>query len=185
MHRSKFTYELIQKILNQSEFLLLNSNINIFNARYRNEIKGEESIFNKLDYDQLIELRDRALTNRYKNQNNKYLEEQLIAQEKIIVVNNEYFIELVHQINEILKILNKLSDKGFIYYFLENEEKNQNNGEKLENDPIKKQFDMIEAIQNSLLIKIKVTTEKKDNTYLTKFFLVKKKSLKILRRYIV
>ena len=105
----------------------MNSNINIFNARYKNSIKEDKIIYNELGYEQLIELRDRALSNRYKIKDIKFLNEQtkdinnFIEQEKIIINNSEYFIELVHQINEILKILNQLSNKGFIYYFLDEE----------------------------------------------------------------
>ena len=184
LNQNKFNSEIIQKILNQSEFFLMNSNINIFNARYKNSIKEDKIIYNELGYEQLIELRDRALSNRYKIKDIKFLNEQtkdinnFIEQEKIIINNSEYFIELVHQINEILKILNQLSNKGFIYYFLDEEIINYNNKEKLENDLIKKHFDKIEEIQNSLLIKIKVIILKNDNSYLMKYFFCQEKEPK-------
>ena len=62
LDKNKFTAEIIQKILNKSEILIINSNDKNFRAYYRNELKNEEEIYKKLDYDYMIYLRDRALT---------------------------------------------------------------------------------------------------------------------------
>ena len=177
LDKNKFITQVIQKILNKSTFIITNScNLN-FQAYYYH---GEKEIkYKNLNYDYMIYLRDRALT-RYKisdsvlnNEDKKSqidFKKTLKEEEEIIFKNNKIFIECVHQINEILKILNKLSKKGFLFYF-ENEKKNNNN----ENEDIISFFDEIEKINAPLFLKIKIKIEKENNlendSYKIQFFL--------------
>ena len=121
LDKNKFTKEIIQKILNKSEFFILNSTNHNFMAYYINN--DEKDKYKGFDYEYMIYLRDRALT-RYKITDSLLLENKqdtftknIQEEEKIILKNNKIFIEYVHQINELLKLLNKIIQKGFLFYF--------------------------------------------------------------------
>ena len=62
LNKNKFASETIQKILNNSEFILMNNNIAFFFGSFKDN--NNKQIF--IDYDNIIDLRDRTLTNRYK-----------------------------------------------------------------------------------------------------------------------
>ena len=62
LNSNKLITETIQKILNKSEFFLMNSDIEFFNGFIIEDENKPESI----NYDFLIELRDRAINNTYK-----------------------------------------------------------------------------------------------------------------------
>ena len=125
----------------------------------------------------MIYLRDRALTrakindsilNEDKQKQNDFTK-NLKEEEEIIFNNNKIFIKCVHQINELLKILNKLTQKGFLFYF-ENKKNINNNNENKNEDIISN----LNKIDDPLLLKIKITIEKDNNLnyiYKTHFFL--------------
>ena len=182
LDKSVFTTEIIQKILNKSEFMILNSDDNYFKAYYKDEVNSliiKKNIFKEFDYNYMIYLRDRALT-RHKitdnilsndNEKNNEFTKNLEEEEKRIEENNKLFIEYVHQINELLKLLTKISKKGFIYYFLEDE-----NILIKENKNIISYFNKIEEINDLLLLKIKVKIEKEKikgeaESYISKFYI--------------
>ena len=165
LDKSKFTAEVIQKILNKSEFLIINSNINNFNAFYKNDI-DKDNIFQNLNYEYLIYLRDRALTrtkindsllNMENEKQNKFAK-SIIEEEEIIFQNNKMFVKSVHQINELLKLLNNLIQKGFVFNFEKIENKNNIDG----NEINKKEniISKINKIDDPLLLKIKMTIER-------------------------
>ena len=78
----------------------------------------------------MIYLRDRALTRQkitkklINSEGEKDIEftQNIKEDEKKIIENNNIFINYVHQINELLKLLKKISKKGFTYSFLEKED---------------------------------------------------------------
>ena len=158
LDKKKFTAEIIQKILNKSEFLILNSDEENFEAFYKNEEKDGQDIYKGISYDYLIYLRDRALTRNKINDSLLEKKDEFIKnikqEEQIILENNKIFVEIVRQINELMKHLNKISQKGFFFNFIENKEK-------------KSSFEIIDKINNILLLKIKI---KKDSCNI-QFFL--------------
>ena len=174
-----FTVRIIQKILDDSEFYILNTNTHYFKAFYKDI--DNTIIIKEFDYDYMIELRDRALT-RYKisdsvlNENNQF-NQDLKEQENIIIENNEIFIECVSQIDKLLKLLDKIKSKGFFYLFEETE--NNKNG-----NPIFNYLDIINKIKIYLFLKIKITilknaTNSGDNRneqspYIIKYYFDKK-----------
>ena len=162
LDKKKFTAEVIQKILNKSEFLILNSDEKNFDAFYKNEEKDGEDIFKGISYNYLIYLRDRALTRNKINDSllGKKGEsiKKIKQEEKIISENNKIFVEIVHQINELMKLLNKISQKGFLFYL-------GNNKDKITT------FEMLEKINDILLLKIKIKIKKGNNSYNVQFFL--------------
>ena len=176
LDKNKFTSEIIQKILNKSEILLLNSDINFFKAYYQdddNNIIGKQNC-KEFDYNYMIYLRDRALT-KYKindsllnnNEKNSEFNNNLRKEEKKIIENNKIFISYVSQINKLLSLLDKIKRKGL--YFL-------NNIEYCLND-ITSYFTKIEKLKSILLIKIKIKIQKindnlnEENSYEIKFYL--------------
>ena len=185
LDKNKFTSEVIQKILNNSQFLILNSNKNNFKAFYKNE--GEElklekdsyKIYKDFDFNYMIYLRDRALE-RYKitdsffpenkGQNNDFTK-NLEKEEKRIFERNQIFSEYVRQINELLNLLKEISQKGYIYYF-EDEEVNKNKENK-ENKDIISYFKNIENNNDISLLKIKIKIENNDEegSYKALYFL--------------
>jgi len=178
LDKNKFTSEIIQKILNNSEFMIINSNKNNFKAYYKNigeELELDKDIYKEFDYDYMIYLRDRALT-RYKindnflseNKNKNFnFTENFQKEEKIIFENNQIFIKYVHQINELLKLLNKIAQRGYFYYF-EDEENNANK----KNEDIASYFNKIEKINDISLLKIKIKIENVDElSYKIHYFL--------------
>ena len=173
LDKKKFTAEVIQKILNKSEFLILNSNINNFKAYYANEEKNNKENYKEFNYDYLIYLRDRALTRSKINDSLLEKEDEFIKnlkeEEKIIFENNKIFVEIVHQIKELIKILDKISQKGFIFYFDNNEKKIIN--EIKNNNKIISIFKEIENTNYILLLKINIKIEKGNESYKTKFLL--------------
>ena len=173
LDKTKFTAEIIQKILNKSEILILNSNEQNFKAYYKNEKVKDKELYKELDYDYMIYLRDRALTRNKINDSlldkRDEFTKKLKEEEQIISENNEIYIEIVHQINELIILFNKISQKGFLYYFKKNEIKNniKNNEEK----DIFSDFKNIEKINDILLLKIKIKIEKGNESYKISFFL--------------
>ena len=89
----------------------------------------------------MIYLRDRALTRQNitkkllvnKEEENKEFSKSLMEEEKTIIKNNKLFIEYVRQVNELLKLLKKISKKGFVSSFLNKENKNNENDRALLN----------------------------------------------------
>ena len=167
LDKKKFTAEVIQKILNKSEFLILNCNENNFRAYYKNEEKDNKIIFKEFNYDHMIYLRDRALTRN--KINDSLLDEKdefmknLKEEEQIIFLNNKLFVEIVHQINDLLKLLNKIIQKGFLFYFEPEQKEN--------NKDIISLFQKIENINNFSLLKIKIKIEKGNESYKVQFLL--------------
>ena len=158
LDKKKFTAEVIQKILNKSEFLILNSDTKNFNAFYKNEEKNSKDIYKAINYDYLIYLRDRALTRNKINdslleKNDEFIQ-NLKQEEQIVSENNKIFVEIVRQINELIKLLNKIAQKGFLYYFEENVN-----------------FENIDEINDILLLKIKIKIKKGNDEYNIHFFL--------------
>jgi hypothetical protein len=175
LDKKKFTSEVIQKILNESQILILNSNNSgkNFMGYYKNEEKDENLVYKGFNYDYMIYLRDRALTRAKindsifdKNNNDEFIE-NLKKEEKIILRNNQLFIENVHQINVLIKLMDKISRKGFIYY-LEDSEMKKNN----DKNDIVVNFGEIDKINNPLLLKIIIKIEKNGKeSYKTQFLL--------------
>ena len=160
--------------------MLLNSNNNNnFSAFYKEEeINLNNNNIREFDYDYMIYLRDRALArynlldNLLSNKNlfnDKKLIKNLKEEEKIIE-NNKYFVEFVNQANQLIKLLTKISQKGFLYYFRDKEIKKDEN-----NKDIVKYFKQIENIKDVLLLKIRIKiqliNEKNTKFYKTKFIL--------------
>ena len=172
LDKKKFTAEVIQKILNKSEFLILNSNDNNFKAFYKNEDNKEKEIYKGFDYNYMIYLRDRALTRNKINDSILNKEDEFIKnlkeEEKIIFENNKTFVEIVHQINELMKLLNKIAQKGFLFYF---NDKDNYNYKSDNNKNIFSDFENIDKINNILLFKIKIKIEKENDCYKTTFLL--------------
>ena len=172
LNKTKFTAEIIQKILSQSEILILNSNEHYFIAYYKDENGKDEKLYKEFNYDDMIELRDRALTRN--KINDSLLDKQdeftknLKEEEQIISENNNIYIEIVHKINELIKLLNKISQKGFIYYF-ENKEIKNNNNINNDNEKDKKDifsdFKNFEKINDVLLLRIKIKIQKGNESY--------------------
>ena len=162
LDKKKFTAEIIQKILNKSEFLILNSDEENFEAFYKNEEKDGQDIYKGISYDYLIYYRDRALTRNKINDSLLEKKDEFIKnikqEEQIILENNKIFVEIVRQINELMKHLNKISQKGFFFCFRENKEKNSS-------------FEMIDKINNILLLKIKIKIKKGNDSCNIQFFL--------------
>ena len=162
LDKKKFTAEVIQKILNKSEFLIFNGEEQNFEAFYKNEEKEGQDIFKEISYDDLIYLRDRALTRNKINDSLLEKKDEFIQnikqEEQIILENNKIFVEIVRQINELMKHLNKISQKGFFFCFRENKEKNSS-------------FEMIDKINNILLLKIKIKIKKENDSCNIQFFL--------------
>ena len=162
LDKKKFTAEVIQKILNKSEFLIFNSEGKNFEAFYKNEEKDGKDIYKGINYDYLIYLRDRALTRNKINDTLLEKKDEFIQnlkqEEQIISENNKIFVEIVRQINELMKHLNKISQNGFFFYFPDNIDKNSN-------------FETIDKINNILLLKIKIKIKKGNDSYNIQFFL--------------
>jgi len=180
LDKNKFTSEIIQKILNNSEFMIINSNKNNFKAFYKNkgeEFKLEKDIYKEFDFNYMIYLRDRALT-RYKitdsflsenNKKNYDFAKNLQKEEKKIFENNQIFIKYVQQINDLLKLLDKITQRGYFYY-VEDEENNKD-------DDIISYFNKIEDNNNISLLKIKIKIENNsDESYKIHYFLNGKKN---------
>ena len=165
LNSSKFITETIQKILNKSEFILMNSDIGFFNGFIIVDENKPESI----NYDFLIGLRDRAINNTYKKVDyNKKFKEAIDKDEEIMIKNNKVFIEYIHQINELLKLIKRITKKGLLFKFEKIEELNNNK----ENDILS----FLNEIENNFfLLKIKINISKKDDCYESQFFLKKKK----------
>ena len=161
LNKNKYVSETIQKILNNSEFILLNNDIEFFNGFI---LSDENNEFTNINYEYLLFLRNRAITNRYKkiDYNNKF-KNNIDENEEILIENNKIFIEYVHQINELIKLLKKFIKKGISYTFDKFNEINKDN--------IYLYLNQIE--NNFFLIKIKIIIEKNNGNYISSFILNK------------
>ena len=176
LNSNKLITETIQKILNKSEFFLMNSDIEFFNGFITEDENKPESI----NYDFLIELRDRAINNTYKKFDyNKKFKEVIDKEEEVIIKNNKIFIECVHQINELLKLIKRITKKGLLF--------KNDKIEELDNNNKKDIYSFLNKIENNFfLLKIKINISKKNDSYESKFYLndEKKNSFKDINSYI-
>ena len=161
LNSSKYISETIQKILNNSKFFLLNNDKEFFNGFIINE--ENKPVF--IDYNFLMNLRERAINNRYKKIDyNKNYREKIDKYEEITIKNNKIFIEFVRQINELLKLIKKISKKGIIYKLSKEEEEKISNKK---SDTIS-YLDKIE--NNFFLFEIKIQIKEKDGKYYSNYF---------------
>ena len=170
LDKNKFTAEIIQKILNKSEFLILNSNVHNFKAYYKDGGIKDKILYKGFDYNYMIYLRDRALTRTKINDSLLDKHDDFITnlkkEEEIISKNSKTFVEIVHHINELIKLIKKISQKGFIFYFEDKEIDDIN-----KNKNIYSNFETIDKISNILLLKIKIKIEKGNDYYKPLFLL--------------
>ena len=112
-----------------------------------------------------MNLRERAINNRYKKIDyNKNYKEKIDKYEEITIKNNKIFIEFVRQINELLKLIKKISKKGIIYKLSKEEE------EKISN---KKSgtISYLDKIENNFfLFEIRIQIKEKDGKYYSNYF---------------
>ena len=161
LNSSKYISETIQKILNNSKFFLLNNDKEFFNGFIINE--ENKAVF--IDYNFLMNLRERAINNRYKKIDyNKNYREKIDKYEEITIKNNKIFIEFVRQINELLKLIKKISKKGIIYKLSKEEEEKISNKK---SDTIS-YLDKIE--NNFFLFEIRIQIKEKDGKYYSNYF---------------
>ena len=118
----------------------------------------------------MIYLRDRALTRTKINDSLLDKHDDFITnlkkEEEIISKNNKTFVKIVDQINELIKLIKKISQKGFIFYFEDKEIDDIN-----KNKNIYSNFETIDKISNILLLKIKIKIEKGNDYYKPLFLL--------------
>ena len=122
LSKNKYILQTIENILYKSEFILLN-NENLFFSGYY----FFDDVKKYINYDFLLELRDRAISNRYKkiDYNQKYKVALGKEEEKQIEIIN-YIIEYIHQINELIKLIKKINKKGLIYRYKNKEDITKN-----------------------------------------------------------
>ena len=142
--------------------MILKSDEENFEAFYKNEEKDGQYIYKGISYNYLINLRDRTLTRNKINDSLLKKKDEFIKnikqEEQIILENNKIFVEIMRQINELIKHLNKISQKGFFFILIENKGK-------------KSSFEIIYKINNILLLKIKIKIKKGNDSCNIQFFL--------------
>ena len=89
---------------------------------YKNENGKDEELYKEFDYDYMIYLRDRALTRAKinnsifdKNNNDEFIE-NLKKEEKIILRNNQLFIEKINELNSSNKLAIIICKDRMSYY---------------------------------------------------------------------
>ena len=148
---------------------------------YKNDV-NKDNLFQNLSYEYMIYLRDRALTRAKINDSilNKEKEKKInfakniLEEEEIIYNNNQIFIKIVHQINELLKLLDKLISKGFYFYIKDKINKIKNDNEEIKSEDI---ISNINNLNDPLLLKIRIIIENDNEenrmnfSYKIKYFL--------------
>ena len=106
MDKSQATLKKIKNILNKSSFTLSIENNNESYFKFKGNFTNEEQQIQEVDYEELIELRGRAMLTKKLGKDNSKEEQQIFE-------FNKKFAERINEIEKINGILKKIAEKGY------------------------------------------------------------------------